>query len=484
MNDDRPDRELRPSPDALLEQSDRETRGRLKVFLGAAPGVGKTYEMLNQGRQRRLEGFDVVIGVVETHGRIETERLAKGFEVVPKKRLSYKGRILAEMDLDAILQRRPKLVLVDELAHTNAPGTRHPKRYLDVQEILEAGIDVYTTLNVQHLESLNDVVAKITRIRVRETVPDSVLDRADDVELVDLTPEDLIQRLKEGKVYVPEQAERAVKHYFMPGNLTALRELALRRTAQRVDEQMVNYMRAHAIQGPWEASERVLVSVSARPGAVALVRYGRRLADRLRASWSAIYVETSAAQRYSEAERDRLADALRVAERLGGEAVTMPASSVAEGVVDYAHKNNFTHIVVSTSRKARWIEILRPSPAHEIIRRAGDLSVHVVPEEKNSKEKPERADQAGDGSQPARRWSADPYLGSLGMVGAALAIGLVLQQSLAVSNIALVFLTAVLVSAINYGLWPSLFACLVSVLAYNFFFLPPLYTFTISDRET
>jgi two-component system, OmpR family, sensor histidine kinase KdpD len=479
MNDDRSDRDLRPSPEALLEQSDRESRGRLKVFLGAAPGVGKTYEMLSQGRQRRLEGIDAVIGVVETHGRVETDRLTKGFEIIPKKRLSYKGRVLAEMDIDAILQRKPKLVLVDELAHTNVPGSRHPKRYLDVQEILEAGIDVYSTLNVQHLESLNDVVAKITRIRVRETVPDSVLDRADDVELVDLTPEDLIQRLKEGKVYVPEQAERAVRHYFMPGNLTALRELALRRTAQRVDEQMVNYMRAHAIQGPWEASERVLVSVGTRPGAQALVRYGRRLADRLRASWTAVYVETSEAQRLSENERDRVAEALRVAQRLGGEAVTVPASSVADGIIDYAHANNFTHIVVATARRPRWLELLRPSAALEIIRRAGDLSIHVVPEEKPStKEEHPRPAAATESS-----WRIEPFVGSLGVVAVALAIGLVLQQSLAVSNVALVFMAAVLVSAISYGRWPSLFACFVSVLAYNFFFLPPLYKFTISDRE-
>src|ERR1700678_527101 len=280
MNDERSDRDLRPSPEALLEQSGRESRGRLKVFLGAAPGVGKTYEMLSQGRQRRLEAVDVVIGVVETHGRVETDRLTKGFEIIPKKRLSYKGRILAEMDLDAILQRRPKIVLVDELAHTNAPGSRHPKRYLDVQEILEAGIDVYTTLNVQHLGSLNDVVARITRVGVRETVPGSIFRRGDGVEVVDLTPEDLIQRLKEGKVYVPEQAERAVDNYFMPGNLTALRELALRRTAQRVDEQMVNYMRAHEIQGPWAAGERVLVGVNDDPHCIALVRYARLIADR------------------------------------------------------------------------------------------------------------------------------------------------------------------------------------------------------------
>src|SRR5471030_528821 len=291
----------RPSPDALLEQANKEGRGKLRIFLGAAPGVGKTFEMLTQGRHRRLEGVDTVIGVVETHGRVETEALTKGFEIIPKKRGLYKGRVIAEMDLDAILQRRPALVLVDELAHTNVEGSRHPKRYLDVEELLAAGIDVYTTLNVQHIESLNDVVAKITHVRVRETVPDSILDHADDIELVDLTPEDLLQRMKDGKVYMADAAERAQQNYFQPGNLAALRELALRRTAQRVDAQMVDYMRAHAIQGPWEASERLLVAVNARPGAAQAIRYARRLADRLRASWTAIHVETGAA---SEAERD------------------------------------------------------------------------------------------------------------------------------------------------------------------------------------
>src|SRR5471030_850921 len=265
--------ETRPSPDALLEAAQKETRGKLKIFLGAAPGVGKTYEMLSAARRRKADGVDVVIGVVETHGRSETEAQMAGLEVVARQQVDYKGRTLGEMDLDAILARRPALVLVDELAHTNAPGNRHDKRYQDVEELLQAGIDVYATLNVQHIESLNDVVARITGIRVRETVPDSIIDRADDVELIDLTPQDLIQRLKEGKVYVPEQAERAIGSYFMPGNLTALRELALRRTAQRVDAQMVDYMRAHAIQGPWEASERVLVCISDRRGNVALVRY-------------------------------------------------------------------------------------------------------------------------------------------------------------------------------------------------------------------
>src|ERR1700751_462948 len=285
MADQRRDPDQRPSPEALLEAVRREEprAGRLRIFVGAAPGVGKTYEMLQQARARKRDGYDIVVGVIETHGRKETEALLEGLEAVPRRKIHYRGQWLEEMDLDAIIARRPQIVLVDELAHTNAPGSRHPKRYLDVEELLRHGISVYSTVNIQHIESLNDVVAKITHVRVRETVPDSIFDRADDVELVDLTPEDLIQRLKEGKVYVPEQAQRAVQNYFMPGNLTALRELALRRTAQRVDDQMVTYMRAHAIPGPWAAGERILVCVNEHPSCLGLVRYPRRLAERLRA---------------------------------------------------------------------------------------------------------------------------------------------------------------------------------------------------------
>ncbi|MGN6516655.1 MAG: DUF4118 domain-containing protein [Rhizomicrobium sp.] len=469
----------RPSPDALLKQAGGEGRGRLKVFLGAAPGVGKTYEMLSEARQRRVDAGDVVIGVVETHGRVETDVLTKGFEIIPKKRVLYKGRVLAEMDLDAILTRKPKLVLVDELAHTNAPGSRHPKRYQDVEELLENGIDVYSTLNVQHLESLNDVVAQITHVRVRETVPDSVLDRADDVELVDLTPEDLLQRMKEGKVYFPDAAERAAQNFFVPGNLTALRELALRRTAQRVDAQMVNYMRAHAIQGPWEAGERVLVCVDERPGSAALVRYARRFADKLRASWAAVYVETANSAGLNDSERDRIAEALRIAQRLGGEAVTVPASGMAEGILAYAQGNNFTQIVVSKARRSRLSEFWRRSPALEIIRGAGSIGVHVVPDEAET--------QSSDMARflapfhPTR--SARAYLGGFAFAAGALAVGMILRQFLGINNVALVFLTGVLASAITYGLWPALFTSLISVLEFNFFFLPPLYTFQIADPE-
>src|SRR5499433_1153336 len=296
-------RDQRPSPEALLAAAAREQRGKLKIFLGAAPGVGKTYEMLQTARRRKAEGADVVIGVVETDGRKETEALLEGLEVVPRRRVTYHGHTLSEMDIDAILARRPALVLVDELAHTNAPGSRHPKRYLDVEELLDAGIDVYTTVNIQHIESLNDVVAQITHVRVRETVPDSIIDRADAIELVDLTPDELIQRLREGKVYVPKQAERALKHYFSPANLTALRELALRRTAERVDEQLLEHMRARAISGPWAAGERILVCVSEDPRSPGLVRYAKRLADRLRAPWTALCIETRRSLQLTDKER-------------------------------------------------------------------------------------------------------------------------------------------------------------------------------------
>src|SRR5476649_2392397 len=328
--------EARPSPDALLKAAQKETRGKFKIFFGAAPGVGKTYEMLQAAHRRKAEGIDVVAGIVETHGRAETEALLVGLEIVVRRAIDYKGRVLHEMDLDTILARRPALVLVDELAHTNAPGSRHPKRYLDVEELLAAGIDVYSTMNVQHVESLNDVVARITRIRIRETVPDSIIDNADDVEIIDLTPDDLIQRLKEGKVYVPEHAERATRHYFQPGNLTALRELALRRTAQRVDEQMVDYMRAHAIQGPWATAERILVGVNDDPSCAAVVRSTRRLADRLRAPWTAIHIETSRSLRLGDDRRDRIAECLRLADRLGAEALTVPGQDVVEGMLSYA----------------------------------------------------------------------------------------------------------------------------------------------------
>ncbi len=475
---DRDRTEKRPSPDALLEAAAREARGRLKIFLGAAPGVGKTYEMLTAAQARRREGVDVVVGVVETHGRRETEALLEGLEVVPRRHIDYRGRALDEMDLDAILARHPRLVLVDELAHTNAPGGRHPKRYLDVEELLAAGIDVYSTLNIQHVESLNDVVAQITRIRVRETVPDSILDRADDIEIIDLAPDELIQRLKEGKVYVPHQADRAVSHYFKPGNLTALRELALRRTAQRVDDQMLRYMQAHAISGPWAAGDRVLVCVNEFPSSLGLIRYAKRFSDRLHAPFTALYVETARTQKLSDAQRDRVADSLRFAERLGGEAVTLPGDRIADEVVRYACENNITQIVIGKSERSRWFEILHGSVVHELVRRTANISVHVISgNEEAAPSEGQVATQSGGNFDPI------PYAVTVAIVAVAVGVGMVLQQSLRPASISLVFLTGILISAVRFGLFPSLFACGVSVLAYNFFFLPPVYTFTIADPE-
>src|ERR1700724_661871 len=382
MANQRRDPEKRPSPDALLEAARRasDQAGRLKIFVGAAPGVGKTYEMLQSAHAKAKAGVDVVVGFVETHGRVETEALLRGLEVVPRKRLEYRDQILEEMDLDAVIARHPKIVLVDELAHTNAPGSRHPKRYLDVQELLSHGINVYTPVNNQHIESLNDVVAQITHVRVRETVPDSVFDRADAIELVDITPDDLIQRLKEGKVYVPRQAERALEHYFSPGNLTALRELALRRTAERVDEQLLTHMQANAISGPWAAGERVLVCVSEDPRAAGLVRYAKRLADPAHPPWTAISIETRRSLQLTDEQRDRLADTLRLAEALGGEALTIPAVGrrIADDVISFAQANNVTQIIIGKSQRTWWFELTRGSVVHDLVRGAGNISVNVI----------------------------------------------------------------------------------------------------------
>jgi two-component system sensor histidine kinase KdpD len=476
-----PDR--RPSPDALLKAATQQSRGRLKIFLGAAPGVGKTYEMLTVAQARHREGVDVVIGVVETHGRAETLALVEGLPVIPRRQVEYKGRMLDEMDLDALLRRRPAIALVDELAHSNAPGSRHPKRYLDVEELLAAGIDVFTTVNIQHIESLNDVVAQITRIRVRETVPDSVLDAADDIEVIDLSPGDLLQRLRDGKVYVPQTAARALDHYFSPGNLTALRELALRRTAQRVDAQLLDHMQQHAISGPWPAGDRVLVCVTRRGAqgglGPALVRYGRRMAERLRVPWTALHVETARSLRLSEADRDRIAETLRLAETLGGEAVSIPGRDVAEDILAYAREHNFTHIVVGNPPRPPWR--FMPTVTQQLVAHAGDLPVHVLGAEKAAPEQEdEKRPTAGRFAGPVK-WT--PYGGSTALVACAILIGMALQRVLAAPSISLVFLTAVLASAASWGLLPSLFACLVSVLSYNFFFLPPLYTFTIADPE-
>src|ERR1051326_4203612 len=345
----------RPDPDTLLkrvqDEEARKTRGKLKIFFGATAGVGKTYAMLQAAHEQKREGIDVLAGVVVTHGREETEVLLRGLETLPARGMDHPGVRLEEFDLDGALARRPALILVDELAHTNAPGSRHPKRWQDVEELLNAGIQVYTTVNVQHLESLNDVVAQITGIRVRETVPDRFFERADELKLVDVTPEDLIQRLREGKVYMPAAAERAIRNYFQPGNLTALRELALRHTAERVDDQMRSYMQAHAVPGVWAVAERLMVCISGGGLSERLVRAARRMADRRHAEWIAGFVATAAFPRLPHADRDRVARVLRLAEQLGGEAVTVPGERIAEEIVRYAERRNVTELILRSEEK-------------------------------------------------------------------------------------------------------------------------------------
>lgn len=469
-----PDR--RPSPDALLDAVHREHRARFKVFVGAAPGVGKTYAMLQAAHERRREGVDVVVGVVETHGRAETQALLAGLEVVTRQVVAYRDTHLEEMALDAILARRPAIVLVDELAHSNAPGSRHPKRWQDVEELLAAGIDVYATLNIQHLESLNDVIAQITGVRVRETIPDRVLQRADELKLVDVTPEDLLQRLREGKVYVPSTAAQALQSYFRLGNLTALRELALRHTAQRVDQDMRTLMQAHAVPSVWPVRDRILVAVGGDTLSERVVRTGRRLADTRGVEWLGVFVESAAFQRQAEAHRERVARVLRLVEQLGGEAVTIPGEDVAEELVRYAERRNVSEIVVGKSRRRGWRMWWSGSRGAAIIQRSGAIDVRVV----SGDEAPDRAAPAARGVQPARlaAYAAAVVLvtcGGLAFAG--------LQRLIPLTDPDMVFLTVVLVTAVTCGLGPSIVAAVLGVLVYDFFFVPPIYTLTVATPQ-
>jgi two-component system, OmpR family, sensor histidine kinase KdpD len=469
--------EKRPSPEALLREAERAERSRLKIFLGAAPGVGKTYAMLEAAWERKRQGADVIVGVVETHGRRETEELLEGLETVPRKKIEYRNRTLEEMDIDAILARRPEIVLVDELAHTNVPGSRHPKRYSDVEEILDAGIDVYSTVNIQHLESLNDVVAQITGVRIRETVPDGILERADEIKLIDLPPEDLIERLREGKVYIPPQAARAIENYFQPGNLTALRELALRHAAERVDDEVQAYMQAHAVAGTWAVSERVMVCISDGPLAARLVRAARRIAARRRAEWIAVFVETPSFHRHPEEDRQRVGRALRLAEQLGAEAVTIPGQNVASEIIRYARSRNVTEIVLGKPLRPWWRTIFAPSPIPEIIAKSGDIEVRVV-----------SSTQGLKGMLPARRPELRPgsplyYLIPPVAVGAAGVVAKLMERLVHLPDPSMLFLTAVLVTAVTGGLLPSILASILGLLVYDFFFVQPLYTFTVTKPQ-
>jgi len=371
------DEAQRASPDALLALAKKEGRGHLKIFLGAAPGVGKTFAMLSAGRTEKSGGRDVVAGLIETHGRRETEQLVEGFEFLPRKPIVYRNQVMKEFDLDAALARRPNLLLVDEYAHTNVPGSRHPKRWQDIDELLAAGIDVWTTLNIQHLESLNDVIQKITKVRVRETVPDTVFDRADEIVLVDFPPDELLKRLAEGKVYVQDTAARAVEHFFKPQNLTALRELALRRAAERIDVDLVSRMQAQAIEGPWAAGERILACIGPDPISPVVVRTAKRLADLMDAPWLAVTVERPGANLDAAARRS-LDEAMALAQSLGAETQTLSGSDLPAELLRFAKFENVTQIVIGRANGGFVSELLRRSLPHELVRRSQDIAIHLV----------------------------------------------------------------------------------------------------------
>ena len=472
------DPDLRPEPEALLAEAGREKRGRLKIFLGAAPGVGKTFAMLEAARQHQVDKTDVVVGVVETHGRAETERLLAGLEIVPRRLFYYRGRAMPEMDLDAIIERRPKLVLVDELAHTNVEGSRHAKRWQDIEDLLEARIDVDATLNIQHLESLNDVVARISGVRVRETVPDTILEMADEIELIDLPPEELLTRLRQGKVYVQEQIGRAIQNFFSKGNLTALRELALRIAADRVDAQMTAHMRSHAIPGPWPAQEKILVCVNESPVAKALVRAGKRMAERNRSAWIVVSVATPTTEALPDKAKDALGEALRLAETLGAEIVGLNAGSdVAETILDFARSRNVSRILIGRARKRSLLpSFVRETVADRLIDRASDFEVTIV----SADAKTTGADVLKAALPPLER-RPSAYLWSLFsvVVAALLAQILLYATIMPVESLALLFLPAVLFSASRFGLWPSLLSSVAAFLVYNFFFTEPYHTFSV-----
>jgi len=471
----------RPDPDTLLvrvtETERQKHRGKLKIFLGYIAGVGKTYEMLRAAHLRKDECIDVQIGYIETHGRIETEALVNGLPVIPRKEVEYRGIRLEEMDLDEILKIHPTLVLVDELAHSTVPGSRHPKRYQDVEELLAAGIDVYTTLNIQHVESLNDVVAQISGIIVRETVPDRVIDEATEIEVVDLAPPELLQRLREGKVYVPDMARTAIEQFFNEGNLYALRELALRRAAERVDDQMLAYMQTRAIPGPWAASEHLLVCIGPSPLSERLVRTARRQADRMNATWSAVYIETPSHHRLSKEGKEQLWRTLQLAEKLGATTATPFGLNVASTVIEYARRHNVTRIVIGKTLRPRWQEFVFGSVVDQLIHNSGPIDIYVISSGKDTPDKPAVMEPLLPATPPK------DYIASFFLVAIITIAGWPIHRYLSPTNQAMIYLLAVVAVAWRRGLWPAIFTSIIGVLAFDYFFVPPYLTFRFTDTE-
>ncbi len=472
--------ECRPDPDRLLrrlqrdEKNAKRSRGQLKIFIGAAAGVGKTYQMLEEARSLKKDCVDVVIALVETHGRSETEALLEGQELIPRLPIPHGGITLMEMDLDAVVARHPAIAVVDELAHTNAPGVRHDKRYQDVEELLDAGISVYTTMNIQHVESLNDIVYQIAGVRVRETVPDRILQMADELEVVDLPPEELLQRFNDGKVYVPPQAEQAMRRFFRKGNLLGLREMALRYTARKVDEDMRSYMEVHGILGPWPAGSRLLVCISTSSLSERLVRIGQRMAADLDAEWFAVYVESPQDRPSSEAARDQLARNMRLAEELGAKVQVLNGRKIAEEILSFARAQNVTLIVAGLPRRSLWNRLLRGSVVNELTNHSGQIHVLVIGSSEVDREKQEQTMVVDNKS-----WR--PYYGSLVSVAATTGFCWLLHPWLGLINTAMILLLPVVYSGTTWGKRAGLMASLAAVAALDFFFVPPQFTLAVED---
>lgn len=478
---------VRPDPDQLLEkinkEAEREKRGQLKIFFGACAGVGKTFAMLSAARAAKQDGTDVIIGIVETHGRAETAAQLGDLDVLPLKRMAYRDKELTEFDLDAALARKPSLILVDELAHSNVEGSRHPKRWQDVEELLSVGIDVFTTLNVQHIESLNDVVGQITGIRVNETIPDKVFDMADEVTLVDLPADELLQRLQEGKVYQAQQAERAGKSFFRKGNLIALREMALRRTADRVDSQMREYRNDSAISQVWQAKDRLLVCVGIDAEAERLVRVAARLAQSLKSDWLAVYVETPKLQRLPEKQRSIIAKTLKLAETLGAEAASLSGTNVAEVILNYARNKNVTKLVVGKSNRSAIERLIYPGVVDDITQLATDIDIHVVSRERTLAEKYTDSKNSSQTEISNNEFSYTGYYVAAIVCGATALIATLLMQYFELANVVMLYLLGVILISSRYGRGPGVFSSFISVATFDFIFVPPRFSFSVSDTQ-
>ena len=463
----------RPDPDALLREVEKaeSVQGKLKVFLGYSPGVGKTYSMLMEARVRRRRGDDIVVGVVETHGRSETALLVEGLEVIPRLTGDYKGIALDEMDLDAILARKPDVVLVDELAHTNAPWCRHPKRYQDVVELLKAGVDVYTTLNVQHLESQNDVITRITGVRMSETVPDWIIDEAEEIQTIDVPLETLFDRLREGKVYVPEEARRAVEAFFQRGHLVALREIALNIVARKMDTELLNYRRARAISVPWPAAEKLMVCLGATTSAPEIVRKAYRMARDRNAEWYAVHVSVPVLGPQSASRQAYLAEALNLAERFGARTITLSGPDVVPTLLQFARENNVSQIVVGRPRQTTLLGTLRGYPVYWLLRKQNEFDLVLIA--------PTVAKQRAGQPIQRRRTNMRGYITALFVLGVASGLNLLIEPYANPTSLYAIYLLSTLVIALPFGLGPSIWTAILSFLAYDFLFITPKYELAI-----